>query len=579
MAPGQRILKHVSRVGEQLDSIPSALPSDTDLSHVRSLCLHGNLITRCSGLDALPALTELNLSSNNITTVQGMPPLPQLRILNLASNRLTDMHDFPDLPALTRLSVAHNGLTSLSGLSALESAAAPLEALDLRNNHINHLTELAVLTPVTALRKLKLSGGSHPNGIASIPTLAAAVATSLPQVRARSLPHCPLTLCLLTILHLHHDIVPTFNDARAKRPVAACHASTQLFCSICAVEYDTDLGPRCGCGGLCAAVAHTTLCMQVALLDDAPLRGDGAVAMGHRAAVAHLASFQTTPVSVLGHRGHSGHAGHERSAHSWAGQRPFSPLLGEHAPHAAWAAASGFVAAAAPGCRQDQCPYVAAQRASDAPAPAIASREAENSSARSNQSPDMPRPSSNAAAKERDAQRAPHGLPRPSGNEAAQLPSPGRTRRDIHASRSGNGCGAEQCARPHHGGSTHDGASAARTSADRLHSRHAPHEAAELGSCAERTQHGAAAGADLPGGPANATSSDAHAAGSARGAMTQEEWAAHEVRLAALEATLLSHAAAAEASVAAQRMCVAVRTSHQRFCARWPQTRVTACLS
>ena len=182
MTVQQKCLKHVSRVGDQLASIPAALPADAEHGAIRSLCLHGNCITQCTGLDALTALTELNLSSNSIASLAGLPGLPELCLLNMASNRLQDLSHLPQLPALTRLNCAHNSINSLHGLTALHVAKSPLETLDLRNNRIDQLTELAALTPVTTLRKLQLSGGARSNGIACLPTLAIAVATALPQV-------------------------------------------------------------------------------------------------------------------------------------------------------------------------------------------------------------------------------------------------------------------------------------------------------------------------------------------------------------------------------------------------------------
>jgi Leucine-rich repeat (LRR) protein len=185
MSTQPRASKFVSRVGEQLPSVQAALQEGADASDIRSLCLHGNVITHCAGLGGLQALTELNLSANNITTLHGFEPLPALRVLNLASNRLQDLSGLPALPALERLSCAHNSISCLRSLAVLASASSPLDTLDLRNNCIDQLTELAVLAPISRLRELQLSGGSHANGIARAASLAAAVATALPQVCAR----------------------------------------------------------------------------------------------------------------------------------------------------------------------------------------------------------------------------------------------------------------------------------------------------------------------------------------------------------------------------------------------------------
>ena len=185
MAAQQRTSKFVSRVAEQLPSVQAALAGwirrrsdqivmsarqrDHTTARASTACWHSQSST---------------CQPNNITTLHGFQPLPDLRVLNLASNRLQELSGLPPLPALTRLSCAHNSISSLRGLSVLETASSPLETLDLRNNRIDQLTELAVLAPINSLRKLQLSGGSHPNGIANIASLGAAVVTALPQVRA-----------------------------------------------------------------------------------------------------------------------------------------------------------------------------------------------------------------------------------------------------------------------------------------------------------------------------------------------------------------------------------------------------------
>jgi Leucine-rich repeat (LRR) protein len=176
--------KHLSRVAEGFESITEGLSCVDAKTELLSICFHGNAISHCAGLEGLTNLTELNLSANIITTLQGFQPMPELRTLNLASNCITTLDGIPALPKLSRLSVAHNRISSLLGLCSLERAQAPLEHLDLRNNAINELTELAVLAPLSSLHTLNVSGGSRGNGISQMPSLFAAVATAVPQVRS-----------------------------------------------------------------------------------------------------------------------------------------------------------------------------------------------------------------------------------------------------------------------------------------------------------------------------------------------------------------------------------------------------------
>ena len=175
--------RHCSRVAEGVQSVSEAVADVEAPAELLSLCLHGNRLSHCAGLACLAALTELNLSANAITTLRGFAPLAHLRTLNLASNRLESLDGLPALPQLSRLSVAHNRISCLRGLAALHTGPAPLDNLDLRNNALRDLTELAHVAPLPGLRKLQLAGGSHGNAIASLPGLYAAVATALPQVR------------------------------------------------------------------------------------------------------------------------------------------------------------------------------------------------------------------------------------------------------------------------------------------------------------------------------------------------------------------------------------------------------------
>ena len=69
--------------------------------------------------------------------------MSSLRLLALPSNRLTEISPtaLSALPALEELYLSHNDLSSLSGLEAVSR----LRTLDVSNNRIAHLTNLAHL--------------------------------------------------------------------------------------------------------------------------------------------------------------------------------------------------------------------------------------------------------------------------------------------------------------------------------------------------------------------------------------------------------------------------------------------------
>ena len=172
--------EYISRIAEGFTCVESSIKGVENPGSLRSLCLHGNLISRCSGTCSLTSLTELNLSANRIDSLDKLAALPALRDLNLASNRLDNVDIFPPLPSLSRLSLAHNRISSISGLSVLEGGK--LQSVDLRGNRLVHLRQLAVFAVMPRLQQLNVSGGISPNEISHLPGLQAAVAIALPQV-------------------------------------------------------------------------------------------------------------------------------------------------------------------------------------------------------------------------------------------------------------------------------------------------------------------------------------------------------------------------------------------------------------
>ncbi|BDA41828.1 probable centriolin at N-terminal half [Coccomyxa sp. Obi] len=170
---------HISKVGEGLQSLKQIVPL-LMADNVHSLCLHCNEISKIECLSHLQALRDLNLSANAITNIEGLQNLRSLRSLNLASNRIQNLNGLQGLSQLQSLNLAHNFISTLSGLTALQGGQ--LQRLDLRDNLIGSLQELAVLAGLPNLRELLLAGGSPGNSICAIPSYRVAAAAALPQV-------------------------------------------------------------------------------------------------------------------------------------------------------------------------------------------------------------------------------------------------------------------------------------------------------------------------------------------------------------------------------------------------------------
>ena len=110
---------HISRVGEGIQALqPLAL--ELRGTHVRSLCLHANSVSRLDGLRMLRGLEDLNLSSNQLRDIEGLQTLTSLTSLNLASNRLSSLDKLQPLSGLQSLTASYNSIEHLSCLSILQ---------------------------------------------------------------------------------------------------------------------------------------------------------------------------------------------------------------------------------------------------------------------------------------------------------------------------------------------------------------------------------------------------------------------------------------------------------------------------
>ncbi len=169
----------VTRIGQGLASCSQVPELQQHAAELQSVCFHGNNISRIEGLEKLTALRELNLSSNAITQVEGLQTLSNLTSLNLASNRLSGaLGSLAGITSLTHLNLAYNGLTSLAGLADLQGPNSKLRILNVKQNLISSLQQLAVLAGCMGLRELHVSG----NPISQLPNYRQAILNVLPHI-------------------------------------------------------------------------------------------------------------------------------------------------------------------------------------------------------------------------------------------------------------------------------------------------------------------------------------------------------------------------------------------------------------
>ena len=178
------------------------------LTKLQQLRLEGNLIEKIENLGPNTALTHLNLSGNRIQKVEGMLSLALLEELLLNDNEIVQVANVPGR-SLVELSLANNQLgqpfedpmpggkarSCLAGLAAAKKLTAldlsgnqltgelglqlpkmlALESLNLDNNRIELLGNMAELCPALALLELRGNevfdpslGGSLPEGVTEL---------------------------------------------------------------------------------------------------------------------------------------------------------------------------------------------------------------------------------------------------------------------------------------------------------------------------------------------------------------------------------------------------------------------------
>ncbi len=133
----------------------------TYVNELNSLtCLSKN-INDITGIEALTALTDLDLYNNTISELAALAGLIKLEELTLWNNTISDISPLADLTVLRFLDLDSNNIVDVSGLAALSS----LRTLWLINNAL--LSDISALASLTTLTKLYL----HDNNISDVGSL------------------------------------------------------------------------------------------------------------------------------------------------------------------------------------------------------------------------------------------------------------------------------------------------------------------------------------------------------------------------------------------------------------------------
>ena len=70
--------------------------------------MNDNKLADCSGLAAMPKLTELNLNGNRLTSLTHLRGLGNLKKLEVARNQMANLQSFPELPELEHFDASEN---------------------------------------------------------------------------------------------------------------------------------------------------------------------------------------------------------------------------------------------------------------------------------------------------------------------------------------------------------------------------------------------------------------------------------------------------------------------------------------
>ncbi|OQS01956.1 phosphatase 1 regulatory subunit 7 [Thraustotheca clavata] len=118
------------------------------------LNLTENQLSMIGNLENLKKLEEINVSGNALESLQGIYP-STLMVLRADRNKISEITTLPTLPNLNELYVQGNTISCIKGFF---EKAPQMESLDLRNNRIRSVADLAFLNTYTTLEDLWVSG-------------------------------------------------------------------------------------------------------------------------------------------------------------------------------------------------------------------------------------------------------------------------------------------------------------------------------------------------------------------------------------------------------------------------------------
>ena len=130
------------------DDTTKTLEVRTDaIPEITELDLSNCQISDLTGIEYFTNLVTLNLSKNTITDVSDLAGLKSLETLNLSNNTINNIDNMRSLTALTNLNLNSNKISDISAVSSLVN----LQTLDVSNNAISTAVAVQSLPNLTSL--------------------------------------------------------------------------------------------------------------------------------------------------------------------------------------------------------------------------------------------------------------------------------------------------------------------------------------------------------------------------------------------------------------------------------------------
>ncbi|XP_041125611.1 protein phosphatase 1 regulatory subunit 7-like isoform X3 [Polyodon spathula] len=158
-----------------LDPEAEVIENIENLSHLDSLFLGTNKITKLQNLDGLASLTVLSIQSNCITRIEGLQCLMNLRELYLSHNGIEVIEGLENNKKLTTLDIAANRIKKIENISHLTE----LQEFWMNDNQIENWGDLDELKNAHSLETVYLER----NPLQKDPQYRRKIMLALPTVR------------------------------------------------------------------------------------------------------------------------------------------------------------------------------------------------------------------------------------------------------------------------------------------------------------------------------------------------------------------------------------------------------------